>query len=270
MGDEDRVELRPVSLARHAPETPASSTPEQKGRQVQPPLEDDGGDFYLTSAKPAKKKAAPRSGGRADPRAPRTSKPLTAQRIRNIAEAYVSARECSEQMLRSVLQRRLARRLASIASDEVEKEKAATTLLIEAEVERLVGAGIISDERFAQMKARSALSSGKGVRRISMDLSQKGISQEGIRDALVEASRETTGIYRDDVCEAEIVEGAEEEAADRFARKKRIGRHRVKPLPEDIKERMKAWRREAGAMARAGFSVDLIRRTLDQEPEADE
>lgn len=181
----------------------------------------------------------------------------------------MAARECSEQMLRSVLQRRLSRRLSSVQEGDVEKERLEALALIDAEIARLVGAGLISDERFAQMKARSALSSGKGIRRISMDLSQKGISQEGIQDAILEASREKTGIYLSDVDEGDVVRDAEEEAADVFARKKRIGRHRVKPLPDDIKERIKTWRREAGAMARAGFSVDLIRRTLDQEPEDD-
>ena len=65
----------------------------------------------------------------------------------------------------------------------------------------------------------------------------------------------------------DVLRAAEVEAAETFARKKRFGPYRVQPLPEDSSSRAKVWRREAGAMARAGFGVDTIRRVLDQEPD---
>ena len=67
--------------------------------------------------------------------------PLTAERIRNIAEHYVGQRESSARMLRAVLERRLFRRLRGLSPEAAEEERAAALPLIEAEVARLVQLG---------------------------------------------------------------------------------------------------------------------------------
>lgn len=206
---------------------------------------------------------------RPEPRASAAAKPLTAARIRNIAEHYVGQRESSAQMLRAVLERRLMRRLRSLDPEAAAEERAAALPLIEAEITRLEQAGVLDDARYAEMKARAALASGRGTRRILRDLGRKGVEGATAREALVGAAREVVGEFDGEAEATEVVGAAELEAAEVFARKRRLGPYRAEPLPEAWAERSRIWRREAGAMARAGFGVDTIRRVLDQEPEED-
>lgn len=203
------------------------------------------------------------------PRTPPATRPLTAERIRAIAEHYVAQRESSAQMLRDALTRRLLRRLRTLDPDAAEAERAAALPLIEAEVGRLEQAGLVQDTRFAGMKARSALATGRGARRILRDLGRKGVEDATARAALLDAARESLGAAGEEADPADLLEAAEREAAEAFARKRRIGPHRPGPLPEGWADRSRIWRREAGAMARAGFGADTIRRVLDQEPEPD-
>ena len=216
--------------------------------------EDDAG---LRTAKARKEKTPAQVG------------PLTEARIRNIAEHYVGQRESSAQMLRQVLERRLMRRLRTLDPEAAAGEREAALPLIEAEVVRLQTAGVIEDGRFAEMKARSALSSGRGARRILRDLGQKGVSGQAAQEALLGAAREVAGVFDEEAEPRDGLRAAELEAAEVFARKRRIGPHRAGPLPEAWAERSKAWGREAAAMARAGFGVDTIRAVLDRQPEGD-
>jgi regulatory protein len=209
----------------------------------------------------------PAAAADAPPGRPReaAAKPLTAERIRNIAEHYVGSRESSARMLRAVLERRLLGRLRGLSPEAAEEERAAALPLIEAEVARLVRLGVIEDARFAGMKARAGLSAGRGARRILRDLGQKGVDGEAAREALLDAAREAVGSEEGEA--GEVLRAAEREAAETFARKRRLGSYRKEPPPEDRGERAKLWRREAGALARAGFGVDVIREVLRGEPE---
>ncbi len=210
----------------------------------------------------SKSQKRPRSAGT-------VAKPLTAERIRNIAEHYVGQRECSAHMLRDVLGRRLMRRLRSLDPETAAQERAAATPLIDAEVERLEAAGVISDARYAEMKARTALARGRGGRRILRDLGQKGVGGEAAQEALLRAAIEATEVAGGTADASEILQAAELEAAETFARKRHLGPYRVNPLPEAWAERSKVQRRETGAMARAGFGVEIIRQVLDWTPESD-
>ena len=196
-----------------------------------------------------------------------SAKPLTAERIRNIAEFYVGQRESSAQMLRAVLERRLLRRLRALDPEAADEERMAALPLIEAEVERLTAAGVVDDARYAEMKARTGLARGRGTRRILRDLGQKGVTGTTAQEALLGAARELTDEVSGTAEATEVLGAAELEAAEVFARKKRFGPYRTEPLPEAWAEKSRVWRREAGAMARAGFGVDTIRKVLDREPE---
>jgi len=213
--------------------------------------------------------AGPRKAKGRKEKARAEASPLTAVRIRNIAEHYVGQRESSAQMLRQVLERRLTRRLRTLDPEAAEGEREAARPLIEAEVERLQAAGVIEDARFAEMKARSALTSGRGARRILRDLGQKGVSGPAAQEALLGAAREVAGVFDEEAEPTEVLRAAEQEAAEVFARKRRLGPYRAGPLPEAWSERSKVWSREAAAMARAGFGVDTIRAILDRQPEED-
>jgi regulatory protein len=195
------------------------------------------------------------------------TKPLTAERIRNIALHYVGQRESSVQMLRSVLERRLIRRLRSLSPEAAAEEREAALPLIEAELKQLEQAGVVSDARYAEMKARSALSSGRGSRRILGELGQKGVDSAAAREALLGAAREVTAGF--DAEASDVLQAAELGAAEIFARKKRLGPYRPEPPPDAWADRSRIWRREASAMVRAGFGVDTIRKVLDQEPAED-
>ena len=172
-------------------------------------------------------------------------------------------------MVRECLERRLKKRLMVVEEEEGAREKIEAEELISNEVARLVKAGLVSDARYAESRARSGLTAGRGQRRIAMDLALKGISKEIAEDAIREASREVTGtLGRLDVDDDEVQRSAEWEAAETFARKKRFGPYRGSVLPEDRLEAQKIWRREASSMARRGFSIDMIREILDREPES--
>ena len=212
-----------------------------------------------------RQRRGPGSAGPSDRAA--KAKPLTAARLRNIAEHYVGQRESSAAMLREVLERRLRRHVRGLDPDAAKEEQAVLRPLIEAEVARLEETGLVQDARYAEMKARAAFASGRGMRRILRDLGRKGVEDDTARGAIVEAAREFVQAPDEGVESGDVLRAAEVEAAETFARKKRFGPYREQPLPEDSSSRAKVWRREAGAMARAGFGVDTIRRVLDQEPD---
>ncbi|WP_424933529.1 regulatory protein RecX [Amaricoccus macauensis] len=203
----------------------------------------------------------------------RRVKKFTESRAKNIAEAYIAQREASTGMVRALLRRRANSWLRLL--DEGEREAAAdeASRIIEAEVSRLVAKRYVDDARFARMKVRSGLASGKGIARIARELGQKGLGAEELEDGLAKGTasfvEDRSSLLAPEESEpdpAEMRREAEQEAARIFARKKRIGPWRKAPLPEDFKEARKIWNREAGAMARAGYSFDLIREILDGEP----
>ncbi|EPX82748.1 Uncharacterized protein putative in bacteria [Rubellimicrobium thermophilum DSM 16684] len=164
-------------------------------------------------------------------------------------------------MLRASLLRRLRRRLAALPPDQAEAERDATLPLIEAELARLEQAGLVADARFAGLKARAALGRGRGARRILRDLGARGVEGATARAAIEAAAREIAPDAEDPL------RAAETEAAEAFARRRRIGPWRGAPLPEDRAARARLWSREAAAMARAGFDADIIRALLGREPE---
>lgn len=204
----------------------------------------------------------------------------TPERMRRIAEHYVGQRECSSAMLQATLARWRDAWLRRQPDADRPRLKAETDGMILAEVERMMRLGFVDDARFARLKARSGLASGKGLRRVAMGLRQKGLADEAIERALDEGAQEwleeqpmLLPILETDENDGEALDPeearriADAAAARTFAEKRRLGPWRRTPLPEDRKERAKAWSREAGSMARAGFGFDLIRSILDEAPD---
>lgn len=281
-GSEDRAPLtvrrltqRDVSLPDERQErgaaAPEALTPDRRPAKEGARSSDNDRAF---SSKPQRGKGKPSAKDHAKPKG---SRPLTERRIRNIAEHYVASRECCAQMLRDVLKRRNKR--ASMAGSHAanegvgegqERDDARVMGWIEAEIARLVSLDLINDARYAEMKARAGLSSGKGLRSITMDLTRRGVEAQIVERAVIEASREMTGAWAADP-EAEdageLRRDAETQAIETCMRKKRIGPYRGVPLPQDWKEARKIWAREAAALARRGFSVDLIRSALERAPD---
>jgi regulatory protein len=118
---------------------------------------------------------------------------------------------------------------------------------VEALVERFASLGYVDDAAFAQARTGALLRRGYGERRVSQALKAAGIGEEDAAPAREEAER-----------------GAEE-AALRFARRRKIGPYAAAPLAND-REGREARQKAAAAMLRAGHRLDVVRRILDASP----
>lgn len=179
--------------------------------------------------------------------APRPPRPVTAAYLERTALHYLERYGASTEMLRRVLQRRVAARCRLREEDPAEYAET-----IEAVVARAVGAGLVDDTVFATAKVRSLRRRGGSARAIQAKLAAKGVEREVVAAALAAEEAE-----RDPDAE----ENGEEDAARAYARRRRLGPFR---RPD---ARAAARERDIGAMARAGFALALARRVIDAEPD---
>lgn len=164
----------------------------------------------------------------------RNPQPLNAQRLEELALAYVARFATTQAKLRGYLQRKIQERGWA---GEGEREDGGAGP-VEALVSRYTELGYVDDGAWARMKAGSLLRRGYGARRVGEALGQAGIGEDlraqtrpGERDqrlaALVMARRRRFGPFAI-------------EAPDRAAREKQLA-----------------------AMLRAGHSLDIARRIVD-------
>ena len=109
---------------------------------------------------------------------------------------------------------------------------------IDAIVQKCVDAGYVNDRSFAEARARTLERRGLGERRVVQALQAAGI------DAAI-------------VADLAPSEAAADAAADRFARRKRIGPYDDAP-PDPLRRR-----KQIEAMLRAGHRFDVARRVID-------
>jgi regulatory protein len=108
----------------------------------------------------------------------------------------------------------------------------------DAVVERLVGAGLLDDAKYASAYARSRLTGqGASVRRISQDLARKGVPAEVAKQAIAEV------VSEEDVDTRAVIE--------RVARKKLTSMGDLEPVV--LRRRLFAF------LARRGYELDEIR-----------
>jgi regulatory protein len=211
--------------------------------------------------RPSVPEAAPqgRGGGPAGRRKPKAP---TEERLWASALYHISQRETSSGDLRRLLLnkvRRFAQTLVAAERAAVESEGASR---VEATVARAVREKLIDDARFSEMKVRGWRDRGWGERRIAMEMRRKGLTVELAQDAL----RTVDGESMDGIEDADVVQKeADRMAAETLCRRKRIGPFR-KEQPRDAADRAKVFRREMGALARAGFGADVIRDLLGRPP----
>jgi len=169
------------------------------------------------------------------------------------AYAYLERYNSSVENLRRVLLRKIRRwqqlddRGHSSPSMERKAGPAETEIrtAVDAAVDRCIELGLVDDERYAQVKAAGMRRRGGSGRRIRAMLSAKGVEGGAIASAL----------QADDACEAE--------AAQTFARRRRLGPYRTDSRRQERRDR------DIASMCRAGFSVSLSIATIDGEgPEA--
>ncbi|PBN41915.1 RecX family transcriptional regulator [Sphingobium sp. D43FB] len=108
--------------------------------------------------------------------------------------------------------------------------------------DRFVDLGYIDDAGYAVMKSGALARRGYGARRIDQDLRAAGIGEEDRVQADAQIAAEAWA------------------AADRFARRKRVGPYATAPL--DPKQREKA----IAAFLRAGHDYAVARRWVDAAP----
>lgn len=164
------------------------------------------------------------------PRKPRP--PLTADALRELALHYVGRYATSRGKLRAYLDRKLRER-------SWEGEQAPD---IEALVARMAELGYVDDAAFAAMKSAAMIRRGYGERRIGEALRGAGIA-EGDRSAADAQTRD-----------------ARWDAAERFARRKRIGPYATRPPDPALRQKWVA------AFLRAGHDFAMARRWTEAPP----
>ena len=167
----------------------------------------------------------------------------TAESLHDAALNYLARYAATEAGLTRVLNRRIARWLAE-QQDDPEAAAAAASIARAAArevVTRLVSSGAVNDATFAGARARSLSRAGKSQRAIAAHLSQRGVAQVLVAEALPTDD--------DDELAAALI----------HARRRRAGPY---GNPETTPE---ATRRVLASFARAGFSQGVAASALRME-----
>ena len=165
--------------------------------------------------------------------------PVTRDELDAVALRYLDRFDTSAKNLRRVLARHLKRAAVERGADAT---RDATTLVDEL-LARYQASGVLDDSRFAGAMASGLRRRGASGRAIAQKLRMRGVDGEVAHRAL-------QGV------DADVGADAELEAARAFVRKRRIGHLRSE------EERAANRRRDLGALARAGFGMDVARRAL--------
>lgn len=176
--------------------------------------------------------------------------PPTPQTLQSAALAYLARYAASEATVRRVLTARVsraARQHPEFAADEARQTDLAAA--IEAIIQRFRSAGFLNDATFAETKAGSLRRRGQSRRMIAEKLKAEGLDRSTIEAAMTAADEDRPS------------EEADLEAARLLARRRKLGPWRTTDIA-DTAARFKADRRDAGVLARAGFSGAIIRKVL--------
>jgi regulatory protein len=171
----------------------------------------------------------------------RKPRKLAAADLQDRALHYLGRYAASTARLRQVLTRRI-----QLSARTHELDPAPLLAELEQVILRLTRTGLLNDTAFADMKARSLNRRGGSRRQIAAKLAASGVPQ-------AERARAIVGLE-------EEMPDAERAAAVAYAKRRRLGVFRA--TPDDSPERR---RKDLGAMARAGFAMDIARRVLRGE-----
>lgn len=175
-----------------------------------------------------------------------TPRELTRAALEQAALSYLNRFDSSARNLKRVLMgvvRRAEREGAELDREQVRA-------WIEELLERYAASGLIDDRRYAAALADSLRRRGGSGRAIRHKLAARGVDGDVADRALADADRDS--------------DDAELEAARALVRRRRLGPFR--PADERVARRA----RDLGALARAGFSLDVARRALEIEGAGDE
>lgn len=167
----------------------------------------------------------------------KSKRKLSEAYVQRAALFYLERFSASERHLRSVLLRKMKRRL-----EEGQTITADHLAWLDAAIEDCKSFGYIDDKRYATSRADSLTRRGKPLRMIRQDLRAKGVSADDT-DAALKALSENSA-------------DPDLSAALAYARRRGFGAYRRPDRPG------KGLEKELAAMARAGFSFDLAKRVL--------
>ena len=153
--------------------------------------------------------------------------------LTRFAHWYLERWAASRAMLEAALQRRCAK---AVRAELLEREAAAE--LIAAVLASLSASGLVRDDLYAHSRAGRLARRGKPRGRIAADLANRGIDPATAAQALDEA-----GV--DDIA-----------AAKRYAKRRRLGPHRLDGRAEHRS-------RDLAALARAGFTSTAAHAAID-------
>lgn len=166
---------------------------------------------------------------------------LEPKHLKDIALDYLAKFAASSARLKTVLKRRID--LSARAHDD---DPAPLLAEMERLLAELAAKGILNDGAFAEMKTRSLARRGGSRRKIEASLAAAGVSRADSATAIAK--------LREEDPEAEVA------AALAFAKRRRLGAFRSRS--DDLPERR---RKDLGAMARAGFAMEVAKKALQAE-----
>jgi regulatory protein len=182
----------------------------------------------------------------------------TPERLRNAALFYLSRYAASEASLRRVLLNRLSRAARAHPAFKADHE---TQAKLRAAIEEIIEAhkktGAVNDAAIAEMKVASLRRSGRSEKFIRQKLNRRGLHKAIVSKALDE--HDGRGNEGDN-------EAAETKAALAYAKRRRLGPFRAPDRKADRKKDDSA-KKDFAALARAGFSIDIIRKILNFVPD---
>ncbi|ANT63108.1 hypothetical protein AYJ57_21810 (plasmid) [Salipiger sp. CCB-MM3] len=164
---------------------------------------------------------------------PTTPKGLSEGDLVKAALNYLKSYETTESHLRTVLTRRVRRKLRGTSLEEAQFSP-----VIDAAVRYCLDRKYVDDQRYAELFIESARRRSMSRRKIEGKLREKGLSPDDYQE-LVEDS-----------------DGSDLEAAVTFARKKRIG-------PFRIGDHDQYRQKDMAKLARQGFDFDVCCRVME-------
>jgi regulatory protein len=157
--------------------------------------------------------------------------PLNAAKLRDLALHYVGRYATSTAKLSEYLRRKIRERGWDGPSAD-----------IEAMIVNFIELGYVDDAGFAAARARSLTQRGYGLRRVNEDLRAKGIDEADSADARDQAATDSW------------------QAAERFAKRKRIGPYAAGPTAPELRQK------QLQAFLRAGHGFDIARKFVEAQP----
>jgi len=163
---------------------------------------------------------------------------ITKGRLYNIALYYLQRFDSSVENLRSVLMRRVTEYAYYNPGYETGEARQWIAEIL-AEFERV---GYLDDRRYAEIKIRNYLASGKPARYIKLKLAAKGVSEKLADELLQEEEYDSLSM------------------AMKLARRKRIG-----PFRTDAEMRRQCRQKDLAALVRAGFEYETALSVIEAE-----